>query len=236
MNRVPSAQDSARLIKPTYLETLQALEDHYRRPLIGWSYNPVRSASRPIFSGDLTAASIEAKFAAPSKHEDPRSPKAIGRKANREVALLLREHAEGRVFQCYDLKPRKVFLSAEHSLTVSPGFYFVEGGKVKIFWLQPRRTYALTIAQMGVLNGLLTLSHFRDDFEDAELELLDLSAVDGVRIAHVFGRADLPVLGDEQLKVGLEHLLRAYLALKDRDLKPERPAKEAPPVHAGLFD
>lgn len=235
MNRVPSAQDSARLIKPTYAETLLALEEHYRRPLIGWSYNKVRSASRPIFSGEISVAAIEAMFVAPP-HEEARSPKAIGRKANKEVALLLHEHAKGRTFQCHDLKPRKVFLSPEHALTVSPGFYFVENKRVRVFWLQPRRTYALTLQQMGVLNGLLRLSHFRDDFEDAELELLDLSAVDGVRRPQVFERADLPVLTDDQLKVGLEHLLRAYLALKDRDLKPERPAKEPPPAHPGLFD
>jgi len=234
LNRVPSAQDSARLIKPTFEETLASLREHYQRPVIGWSYNKVRNASRPIFSGDMTAAAIAGMFTAPA-HEDARSPKAIGRKSNLQVAVMLRDHASGRVFKCHDLKPRKVFLSPEHALTVNPGFYFVEDGKVKIFWLQPRRTYALTIEQMGVLNGLLRLSHFRDDFEDAELELLDLSAVDGVRVPQVFGRADLPVLTEEQLRVGLEHLLRAYLTLKDIDLKPPRAAKEPPPAEPDLF-
>jgi hypothetical protein len=236
LNRLPSAQDSARLIKPTYPETLGALEEHYRRPLIGWSYNKVRALSRALFSGELSATAVESMFIAPPK-EDSRSPKSIGRKANKEVAHLVRQHAVGRSFQCYDLKARKVALSVEHALTVNPGFYFVEYGVVKIFWLQPRRTYALTLAQMGLLNGLLQLSHFRDDFEEAELELLDLSAIEGVRTPQAFGRADLPKLTDDELRMGLEHLLRAYLVLKDRDdLRPERPAKEPEGPSPGLFD
>lgn len=196
----------------------------------------MRDASRLIFSGELTADSIEAMFKAPAT-EDPRSARATGRKANREVALLLRNHATGRSFKCHDLKPRRVALSAEHSITVSPGFYFVEQGTVKIFWLQPRKTYALSLPQMGILNGLLRLSHFRDDFEHAELELLDMSAVDGVRVPKAFARTDLPIPSEDELSVGLEHLLRAYLLLADRDdLRPERPSREPAASQPTLFE
>ena len=214
-NRIPGAPDFARLISDDPEAILAGLKEHYSRPRIGWSYQWVQRNSRKIYSGELTEASI---------NEYQASGKRKGAKSNVEVALLLRQSAIGRSFQCFPIKPRRVKISREHSLTVSPPFYFVENGVVKIFWLQPRRTFALDDQQAGVLAALLRLSHFRDDFEDARLELYDASAPDGKnREPRVLGLSDLPVVSDRELTRAMEAFVWAYEQVRYTNFRASSP-------------
>ncbi len=233
-NPLPSAVDAARIIDEDESVVERRLREYYKAARPPWNYNWVKRVSKNIYSGDLAVAAFRSALEQRTRKGKVRA----GIEPNVDVALLLRKHSEGRVFQCFDIKPRKVFISRQYSLMLNPPFYFVEGGIVKIFWLQPRKQYALNDHQAGVLGSLLRLSHFRDDFSDAKLELFDASAPDATtREPRKLGLDDLPRISEEELTSSLRALLIAYERVKDINFKePETENRETEPASTLDFE
>lgn len=206
------------------------LRQHYERPSPVWGYRPAKSAAKPVYSGEI---SLQAALEGVRKRGNP-----LGRTANTEVVELIWKTAQGRHFHCHDLKPRPFFIRKDLSILVDPLFFFVERGRVKIFWLQPRRGYAPSLEGMAALAIMVRMT-FADEFDDADLELLDLRVPEDEekRVARILNFADLPVCSEEVLRNALERFARAYDRICEAGVT--RPARKPRPddrPSGDLFD
>lgn len=200
--RIPSAQDVVRIIRPSVEETAEALKRYYEK-WPSWSYGPARAMAKPVFSGEL---SLDAALEGCKNRGNP-----LGRESNAEVAEHIWEAAKGRSFQCHKLAKRPFTIRRDLALLVDPLFFFVESRRVKIFWLQPRRRYSPTIAGMGALAVMVRMT-YSGEFDDFDLELLDLSVPDGKkeRVRRIFGFGDLPTIAEDVVRDALERFAQAY--------------------------
>ncbi|HWX48163.1 MAG TPA: hypothetical protein VNZ61_08925 [Roseomonas sp.] len=124
------------------------------------------------------------------------------------------------------------------SIRVAADFYFVEKGEVSIFWLQPRRAFALDNKQLGMFGALLRRTLLTGDFEAASLEILDLSAPDRKqRVPRTLGLCDLPEVTEEEAAEAVQRVVQAYEAIQKMDINwDERraPRKERPSPQADI--
>ena len=227
--RLPSAQDVVRLIRPTLGETVEATKAYYEQQP-AWSYGPARAVAKPVFSGEI---SLETAVEGCKTRGNP-----LGRKSNAEVAAHVWHAAQGRSFLCYELSRRPFAIRKDLSFWVDPLFFFVEGGRVRIFWLQPRRHYAPTIEGLGTLAVIVRMT-FSDEFDDFELELLDLSVPDGTeeRVPRTFGFGNLPVLSEEQVQIALERFAQAYDTVRKTGVRrPTRRGRPDDKLRSTLFN
>lgn len=211
----PSALDVVRLIRPTLEETTDGLKRYYEKPP-QWGYGPARAMSKPVFSGEIT---MEAAVAGCRRKGNP-----LGYELNAEVAGLVWEAAQGRSFQCFDLSKRPFSIRRDLRFWVDPLFFFVERGKVKIFWLQPRRGFCPTLEGFGALAVIIRMT-FADEFDEFDLELLDLSKPSGSkeRLPRTFGFSTLPRLSEDDVRGALARFAQAYDRVSDMGVqRPER--------------
>jgi hypothetical protein len=223
--RVPGPQDVVRLLRPTVGEIVQVLTLYYEQQP-GWSYGPARAMAEPVYSGEL---SLRAATEGCLTRGNP-----VGRRSNAEVANHIWAAAQGRNFHCHALAPRPFVIRSDLSIWVDPRFFFVEGGQVKIFWLQPRRRFSPTTEGLGTLATMIR-TVFADDFENFDLELLDLSVPDGEkeRARRIYRFAALPSLSEDVVTAALQRFAEAYD--KVREMGVTRPARRPrrPDDHAG---
>jgi hypothetical protein len=202
----------------------------YYRGRAPFNYLPARGVAKPVYSGDLSlAAALETCRA--------RGIPA-GRKSNAEVIKLIWAAAQGRNFKYYDLTPRMFPIRRDLSVPVDALFFFVEGGKVKIFWLQPRRGFNPSDEGLG-LPAEMVRQMYRADFDDFELELLDLSvpADEAQHRSRRLGFGDLPAVSDKDLEAAAQHFADAYDIVRQMEIKrPERQRRERPSDTRDLFD
>lgn len=200
---LPPSHDLVRLFRPTQDETTQALLDHLIRRPGGFSYQLARSLSPFAFAGDVPLSALKRAC------DVARIPS--GRASNWEVVQLIREAGVGRVTQCYAMSDGRLHVRRDLSIRVAADFYFVESGKVHVFWLQPRRQYALNNSQLGMFGALLRLTLLTGDFADAEIELLDLSAQQrSVRNSRTLRLSDLPSVSDDEVETAIQRVVQAY--------------------------
>jgi hypothetical protein len=99
---------------------------------------------------------------------------------------------------------------------------------VKLFWLQPRKTFALDHRQRGLHASVIRMTYAKDDFEAADLELLDLSAPahSNDRACRVYDFAGLPLLAEQEVAEIFANFGSAYDIVCGRGVeRPQRPPK-----------
>jgi hypothetical protein len=225
----PSALDLVRLIRPTLEDTTSALIAYYQQ-LPRWSYSPARAMAKPVFSGDI---SLSAAISGCLNGGNP-----LGRKSNAEVSQLIWEAAQGRKFKCFDLSKRPFSIRQDLSFPVDPLFFFVEKYVIKIFWLQPRRGFNPTMEGLGTLATIVRMI-YRDDFDNFNVEFLDLSRPDGAkeRLPRTYGFRDLPMLRDSEVRLAMERFAQAYdLVCAMGVQRPERRPRPSVDPEPRLFD
>lgn len=212
---IPPAHDVVRLVASPNGDTLSSLRAYYDG---GGSFNyvPVRKVARSLISGELTRGA--ATQACLSKG----SPS--GRKQNAEVADLVWEWSKKHSFSCYDIKARTYQIRSDLKIPVKLDFYYVHSGQVYLFWLQPRKTYSLNTQQFGILATVIRQLFAVDDFEGANLQILDLSAPDGSgeRATELYGFEELPMLSDAELSGYLGEFAAAYDTLSEEGFEPKK--------------
>lgn len=217
---IPPIQDIARLVQPSEDATLQHLSQYYAE-VGAFNYGVARKLARALYSGSISLASALAAC------DQKCSP--LGRRSNKEVAELLCLLISGRELLCYDLAPRSFDVRSDFRIPVRAPFYFVEARRPKIFWLQPRRSYALTHQQRGLLASVLRMTYAVDDFEAADLELVDLSVPEGskLREPRIFNFESLPLLNGQEVRDLLAKFVRAFeRAQNDGMIRRERQRKD----------
>ena len=232
MKKLPSLelQDIVRVIRPSVSETEQALRDHWSS-VAPFNYELVRRLSIALSKGDVPLSQVEAACA--------RLRNKAARKPNADVARLLWRHLYGRSLFVHHLDKRLFPLRRDLGIWVKPIFYYVENGRVVIFWLQPRKTYALTDEQLGVLSSVIRRTFIVDDFEAADIEILDLSAPAGAndRATRVFSLESFKSISDEDLLSAFSRFAAAYDQVRASGFEPARrqPPREAEDDSDDLF-
>ena len=211
----PSTLDVGRFIRPSTEEIVELLLAYYTE-MPAWTYGPARAVARSVFSGEI---SLKAAV-----HGCETRGSLLGRPWNAEVAKLVWEAGRDRSLKCFKLSKRKFAIRQDLSFSVDPLFFFVEEGKIKIFWLQPRSGFNPTVKGLGIIATILRMT-FADDFENFDLELLDLSRPKGtkIRVPKTYTFSDLPLLPEEEVRLGLSRFAEAYDIVSARGVqRPER--------------
>lgn len=226
---IPEAHDAVRLVRPSVAETREAMRAHY----LGsgpFTYQVVRSCAKPLYSGEISLSAVQ--------HACRTRCQPVGRKPNEDVATLLHSAARGRSLKCYDLAARDYYIRRDIKIPVRPSLYFIENARAYIFWLQARKRFAPTQAQLGLLAAIIRDTYLRDDFEEADVEILDLSAPTGsdARTVHRFHLVDFPFISPDEALSAFQRLADAHDELKREGfIRPARPSRPPPPPPPGLF-
>lgn len=227
-HNLPSLPHIAKSICPTVEGTVRQLQrlDASTPP---FSYDLSWRLALPLYSG---AIKLNAALEACHRLKPP-----LGAKCNAEVVEIMWQDSQGTSYFCHPLKDR--FFPIRHDLLipVRPRFYFVKNGVVNVFWLQPWKKFSLSEEQLGILASVIKQSFFFDDFENANLYLLDTSAdsENERRKPQVFSLDNLPILSDEALKSAFDRFAMAYdIFLVNR--KPKSPRVRPDTPHPDLFD
>ena len=228
--RLQSLPHIAKSIQPSAEGILRRLHELDRRKPT-WSYDLSWRLAVPLYSGRISQA---AALKACRKIKD-----SVGAKSNAEVVSILWDDAQRASYLCHPLKDRLFPIRHDLVIPVRPRFYFVKDGSVHLFWLQPWKRFELTEEQLGILASVIKQTFVVDDFEDANLYLLDTSADEGdeKRSPEVFGFDDLPLLSDDALKAAFDRFAVAYdIFVAERQPKAERPRPELDQRQQRLFD
>lgn len=213
--------------------TVAAIEAELHRldaDLPPFSYDPASRIAFPLYSGQIT---LKAALDACQRIKSP-----LGARCNAEVVEIMWRDAQQASFFCHRLKARLFPIRRDLVIPVWPRFYFVRSDLVRLFWLQPWKVFDLTEEQLGVLASVIKLAFVVDDFEDAQLYLLDTSAAyaTAVRRPRVFDFADLPLLSQKTLTAAFDRFALAYDAfVRNRKPRPQRPDRDAGDVLGRLL-
>lgn len=229
-SRLPSLPHVAKAIRHSVEDTVKQLHrlDAGNPP---FSYDLSWRLAFRLYSG---VVSLDSALEACRRIKAP-----LGARCNAEVVRMLWQDAQRTSYFCHPLKDRLFPIRRDLLIPVRPRFYFVKDGAVHLFWLQPWKTFDLTEEQLGLLASVIKQTFAIDDFEGARLYLLDTSADEesGQRSAQVFGFDELPMLGDEALKLAFDRFAAAYdIFSAERKPKPERRRPEGDEVQPRLFE
>ncbi|WP_156306798.1 hypothetical protein [Novosphingobium sp. AAP1] len=221
---IPALQDVVRLTGHDLDSTAINLRRYYRSTGSVWGYDPCKKLAPAVFSLQM---SRQAAVNACGQKGHP-----LGRPHNREVGGLIWDAAAGRgTFMCHPLKPRKLALRRDFSVTVDPLFSFRENGRHVIVYLQPRRTHVPGAHGLRLIASAISSLFAVDELEGADVLLLDASMPEGAesRQINCYNLEDLPLLEPAQMEAQFQRFVDAYDRLtaegvkrKERRPKPPR--------------
>jgi hypothetical protein len=230
--RIPSVQDIARIVRPTSQETVLALKQFHETKGGFWNYRTSQAYARLVFDQTLGLTIAQDICAArPSKAE---------RAQNCEVLTEVHHAGRGRKIFSYEVRGKSTDIRRDMRINVRPTFAYVENSVPKIFWLQPRRHFALSIVQLGFLASLVRKVYLVDDFEKVQLEIFDLSVPEGSKDRRVtlYRSSDLPEFSDAEIDQFLSVFAEAHdVLIRTGFSVPQRraPTSERPAPGPDMF-
>lgn len=229
--RLPAFHDIARLIGRDANETEAKLYEYYANPYGAFfNYRCARNLARYAFGRMLPLQQI--------LDGCRRERTEQGRSCNEEVIKLLWEITKGRSVQTYELAPRFLAIRRDLNIRVALPFYFVENGKASAFWLQPRKFYALSVGELGLLASMVKLAVLVDDFRDLDFEVCDMSApaAGQDRKPTIYHLDSFNILSETETSEKLQLLTIAYDRLVARGVqRSQRTPKQPPAAGPDLF-
>ena len=127
-----------------------------------------------------------------------------GRMSNEEVVRLAAPVAFGRRTQVFDLPRRQFPFSRDLFSGYRIPFFFVENGVVKLFYLQPRKGYALSLEQIGMVATIHKRYLLDTEFygNDSDVEYIDVSAdpVSEVRVLKRYNLNSIELWSERRLQ------------------------------------
>jgi hypothetical protein len=203
--------DAVRIATPDREETIRRLILHLTSCSPKWTYNPVRAVAPRLLAGDLPlSAAIRAC--------ERRGP-AVGKAMNVEVAKLVAEAGAGRSLRCHQLSRRYFSIRHDLKLRIPADFYIVEDGVPVVFWLQPRKGFALDDFGRRLLASVVhhELSAEWDDFGIEILDTCQLGPKEP-RCPRTFRLADLPLLPEAEVAAVMQQFADAFDAVREMDI------------------
>lgn len=228
--RPPAFHDIARMIGRDADETEANLYSYYTNPF-GAFFNYRRSQvlSRFAFGRMLPLEQILQGCQAERTEQ--------GKNCNTEVLRLLWERSANRSVKVFTLAPKYLNIRKDLNIRVSPPFYFVEGEKAYVFWLQPRKGFAYNVGQLGLLASMVKATFLRDDFREVGFELCDMSGPEGKdREPHTYHLESLNIISEDETREKLQLFAIAYDRCVARGVeRSKRAPREQPPSGPDLF-
>ncbi|MBT0669975.1 hypothetical protein HT136_16540 [Novosphingobium profundi] len=219
---IPPLQDVVRLTGHDVETTAANLRRYYRTSGPVWGYTPAKRVAKAVFSSPIPReAAVRACGLTGNKQ---------GRPHNEEVGGLIWDAAQGHNdLICHSLSPQRLNLRPDFAINVDPLFFFRENGKTTFFYLQPRRKHVPGRDGLRMIASTIMSLFAVDQFRDADLLLLDLSAPKGCdnRRMKVYDLTDLPLLEPTEMERFFQRFVDAYDILtaegvtrKERTKKP----------------
>lgn len=143
---------------------------YYEAVNVPWNY---LTSTRAVKQGYKGLHNLDALISACSREKTKQ-----GCSSNQEVIKLVGPLSFGRSTQVFDL-PRRQFPFGRNLLSgYRVPFFFVENGTVKLFYLQPRKTFALNRDQLGMVATIHKTFLLDTEFygAKADVEYVDVSA------------------------------------------------------------
>jgi hypothetical protein len=223
--RLPAFHDIARVIGRDENETEAKLYEYYVNPDgAPFNYRCARSLSPYAFG---RVASLQQILDACKRERTPQ-----GRSSNEEVLKLLWDMAAGRSVRTYPLAPQRLTIRKDLAISVRLPFYFVENGRACAFWLQPRKTYALSLGALGLLASMVKLAVLRDDFRELDFQVYDMSApAKGEdRKPTIYGLDSFKIFSEAETRDKLQLLAVGYDRCVARGVRRSQRTPKHPPV------
>lgn len=176
---IPPVPDLARLAGQTRDEVISSLLIYYETNSVPWNY---LSGTRIIKVSYKGLHDINQLLAGCSREKTKQ-----GRISNAEIVRLAAQIAFDRKTQVFDLPRRKFAFGRDLFAGYRIPFFFVEDGVVKLYYLQPRKSFHLTYDQLCMVATIHKQYLLDTEFfgQRADVEYVDLSADPGGKIRQV---------------------------------------------------
>lgn len=156
----------------------------------------------------------------------------VGHTHNMEVVRLAAPQAFGRTTSVFNLSPRKLPYGGDRFASYRVPFFFVEGGIVKGYFLQPRKNTHFTVEQYGLLASIVKRNFLDTEFygERVEFEIVDVSRKlrEKERSLSIYTLSDLPVWSEAAVAEHFRVIAAALKIIEDEQLikKVRRPLRD----------
>lgn len=231
--RTPPVPDLARIPGGTRDEAVDWLRAYYNAPSAPFNYVPGTLIVKQGYRG---LHNLEHLLAGTSRIANSQS-----RLSNSEVVSMAAPVAFGRNVRVFDLPRRKFNFGRDLEAGFRIPFFFVEGGTIKIYYLQPRKSYNLTLSQLSMVATIHKRYLLDTEFfgENSEIEYVDLCANPdtGERERHVYSLSDMELWPEKRLADRLTLVAEAIDYIKTHELVAPRkrlPRRSIPDMP--LFD
>jgi hypothetical protein len=228
----PPVPDLACVEGDTVEQVIEWLTHYYEDDGCPWNYRTGTRAIKAAYKGlhrlDLLSASC-----AQEKTKQ-------GRISNGEIIGLAAPIAFGRSTQVFDLPARQFAFGRTRRAAYRIPFFFVEGGIVKLYYVQPRKQHGPTFDSLGMVAKIhkkyLLDTEFYGQASDVEYVSLGAEEKNGPRVVRRYSLANLKLWSDERLTARLTLIAEALDRIEGRGIvqsrrRPARPEPEMP-----LFD
>lgn len=230
---IPPVPELCRAEGQTEAEVADWFVRYYNGPIVPWNYRTgtkvIKAAYRGLHDLDQLAAGCAVERL------------EVGRRSNEEIVRMAGGVAVGRSTQVFDLSPRSFSFGRDFRSAYRIPFFFVEGGIVKLYFLQPRRTAGLSADQLGMVATIYKKYLLETEFYGipSDVEFVDLSVPEpgGKRKLTTYSMASLDIWPDDKLadrlSVVTQGLLKAMESGRIVERVRRRPAKQ---TDMPLFD
>lgn len=229
----PPVPELARAKGESVMQIVDWFVEYYNRGSVFFNYRSSTRAIRSAYQGlhDLNVLR-SAVFAEKTR---------VGRVSNDEVITLAAPYSFGRATQVFDISPRRFSFGHERNAAYRIPFLFVEGGIIKVYFLQPRKGAGLTLDEFGMIGSIIKRYLLDQEFygEKCDIEVIDVGAPMGcsAREARRYSLCELPLWSESRLADRLTLISEALdIIQKDGLVVPRSTHRKPADPSMPLFD
>jgi len=164
-----------------------------------------------------------------------------GLKSNQDVVRLAAPLAFGRATHVVDLSRKQFQFGRELRSGYRIPFFFVENGKIILYFLQPRKRVNFSVDQLSMIATIHKRYLLDSEFygQSTDIEYIDVSATgdDDERTVKCYRLSDLELWPEKRLADRLTMIAKALEALNESGVLAQLRRRQRPPVpELPLFD